>query len=277
LSAQQPNKNNYNELARRIAATAASAMLALSSAMLPANAAAMALISYTLLVNEISERKVEQLTFSADERGVFLKTVCGSDQVAAVLPLAQNKLVGLLLANNVPFSAALQDASNAGVGGFLAGLARNAFPLFLLASFLLPRAGGGGMPGGGGMGGGNPMEMGKSKSELQMEPNTGVKIAGVAGCEGSKLKLREVVEFLTDPARTRKWAPKRPAACSWKARQARQGAAGARGGKRSGRAVHFGVGVRVQGNVRGRGGGPRARSLRQGQEERAVHHFQRRN
>ena len=210
LSAQQPNTNNNEQLARRAAATAASAMLAFSSVPLPANAAAAAPISYTLLVNEISERKVEQLTFSADERSVFLKTVDGSDQVAAVLPSAQNKLVDLLLANDVPFNAAFQEASNGGVGGFLGGLARNAFPLFLLASFLLPRIGGGGMPGGMGGGPGNPMEMGKSKSELQMEPNTGVKFADVAGCDGSKLELREVVEFLTDPSRYEKVGAKAP-------------------------------------------------------------------
>ena len=64
------------------------------------------------------------------------------------------------------------------------------------------------MPGGGM--GGNPMEMGKSKSELQMEPNTGVKFADVAGCDGSQLELREVGEVLTDPSRYEKVGAKAP-------------------------------------------------------------------
>ena len=41
----------------------------------------------------------------------------------------------------------------------------------------------GGMGGGGGM---NPMNMGKAKSKIQMEPETGVTFVDVAGCEGSK-------------------------------------------------------------------------------------------
>ena len=45
---------------------------------------------------------------------------------------------------------------------------------------------------GGGGGGMNPFDMGKSKSKLDMEPNTGVKFADVAGCDGSKLELAEV-------------------------------------------------------------------------------------
>jgi len=48
---------------------------------------------------------------------------------------------------------------------------------------------------------GDMFNMGKSKSELQMEPNTGVKFADVAGCDGSKQELQEVVEFLINPSK----------------------------------------------------------------------------
>merc|ERR1712025_515380 len=54
---------------------------------------------------------------------------------------------------------------------------------------------GGGMPGGmGGMGG-----FGKSKAEIQMVPDTGVTFDDVAGCDGAKLELAEVVDFLKQP------------------------------------------------------------------------------
>lgn len=54
---------------------------------------------------------------------------------------------------------------------------------------------GGGMGGGmGGMGG-----FGKSKSEIQMVPDTGVTFDEVAGCDGAKLELAEVVDFLKQP------------------------------------------------------------------------------
>merc|ERR1719463_968128 len=48
----------------------------------------------------------------------------------------------------------------------------------------------------------NPMSgIGKSKSKIQMEPQTGVTFDDVAGCEGAKLELTEVVDFLKDPTK----------------------------------------------------------------------------
>merc|ERR1719188_305016 len=45
------------------------------------------------------------------------------------------------------------------------------------------------------------MGVGKSRSKIQMEPNTGVTFEDVAGCEGSKQELAEIVDFLKDPAK----------------------------------------------------------------------------
>merc|ERR1719197_1298421 len=47
----------------------------------------------------------------------------------------------------------------------------------------------------------NPMAMGQSKSKIQMEPQTGVTFNDVAGAEGSKAELVEVVDFLKDPTK----------------------------------------------------------------------------
>jgi cell division protease FtsH len=69
------------------------------------------------------------------------------------------------------------------------------FPLLLLGGlfFLLRRAQGGG---------GNPaMNFGKSKARVQMEPQTQVTFGDVAGIEGAKLELTEVVDFLKNPDR----------------------------------------------------------------------------
>lgn len=50
------------------------------------------------------------------------------------------------------------------------------------------------------MGGpGNPMGFGKSKAQIQMVPDTGVTFDDVAGCDGAKLELAEVVDFLKQP------------------------------------------------------------------------------
>merc|ERR1719247_3604848 len=45
------------------------------------------------------------------------------------------------------------------------------------------------------------MGIGKSRSKIQMEPETGVTFDDVAGCEGSKQELTEVVDFLKDPSK----------------------------------------------------------------------------
>merc|ERR1712151_918103 len=52
-----------------------------------------------------------------------------------------------------------------------------------------------------GGGGRNPMSMGQSKSKIQLEPQTGVTFDDVAGAEGAKLELTEVVDFLKDPSK----------------------------------------------------------------------------
>merc|ERR1719327_375336 len=55
---------------------------------------------------------------------------------------------------------------------------------------------------GGPMGGmGGPMGMAKSKSKIQMEPQTGVTFNDVAGCDGAKQELTEIVDFLKNPAK----------------------------------------------------------------------------
>lgn len=74
------------------------------------------------------------------------------------------------------------------------------FPAALFAGlFFLSRRGGGAGGGMGGMGGQNPMGFGKSKAEVQMVPDTGVTFDDVAGCDGAKLELAEVVDFLKQP------------------------------------------------------------------------------
>merc|ERR1719487_1030998 len=47
----------------------------------------------------------------------------------------------------------------------------------------------------------NPFSVGKSKAKVQMEPQTGVTFEDVAGCDGSKLELNEIVEFLKNPGK----------------------------------------------------------------------------
>merc|ERR1719191_893003 len=45
------------------------------------------------------------------------------------------------------------------------------------------------------------MGVGKARAEVELEPNTGVTFVDVAGCDGSKQELTEIVEFLKTPAK----------------------------------------------------------------------------
>merc|ERR1719491_433663 len=71
--------------------------------------------------------------------------------------------------------------------------------LFFLSRNAGGQGGGGGMPGGGPGGIGGMGGFGKSKAEIQMVPDTGVTFDEVAGCDGAKLELAEVVDFLKNP------------------------------------------------------------------------------
>ena len=146
-------------------------------------------LRYSDFVEAVEANSVSRVLISPD-RGTA--QVVENDGQRAVVNLAPDKdLLKLLTAHNVDIAvqpsrepAAWQQA----VGSLI-------FPLLLLGGlfFLLRRAQGGG---------GNPaMNFGKSKARVQMEPQTQVTFGDVAGIEGAKLELTEVVDFLKNPDR----------------------------------------------------------------------------
>lgn len=139
--------------------------------------------------------RVEKVTFSADGTkllgvdtdGVRIKIESLPNDPSLLNELTAHKVDVTVLPNN--------EAAN-GLGELAQSLI---FPAVLFAGlFFLSRNSGGGMPGG--MGGpGGQMGFGKSKAEIQMVPDTGVNFEDVAGCDGAKLELAEVVDFLKQP------------------------------------------------------------------------------
>ena len=126
----------------------------------------------------------------------------GARHEALVLPGESTAIINSLTKKNVVFAVqpTQSDAGNA-IGGVLSSLA---FPLLIIGGLLFLQRQRNGGEGGGGMGGGggnNPLNMGKTKSKIQMEPKTGVTFEDVAGCEGSKQELMEIVEFLKNPSK----------------------------------------------------------------------------
>jgi cell division protease FtsH len=137
-------------------------------------------LRYSDFVESVQNNQISRVLISPD-RGTAL--VVESDGQRAQVNLAPDKdLLKLLTDHNVDI--AVQPTRQAPV--WQQALGSLLFPLLLLAQG----------------GGGNPaMSFGKSKARVQMEPQTQVTFDDVAGIEGAKLELTEVVDFLKNPDR----------------------------------------------------------------------------
>lgn len=133
-------------------------------------------IPYSYMVQEIKEHHVEQVRI-LPENNIAARMVDGTSQTS-IFP-SDAAVTSLLLENNIPFAVEAKPPDVLGT------IANAAFPIFLLFSLLSRNTG-------------NPMDMMKSKKGFEIEP-TGVTFADVAGCDGSKLELQEVVDFLKNP------------------------------------------------------------------------------
>jgi cell division protease FtsH len=170
---------------------------------------------YSEFIKAVLGGKVERVRFAKDGSSLQLTAVNGN-RATVVLP-NDLELVDILAKNGVDISVSEGEQQ-----GNAASLLGNVlFPIIAFAGlfFLFRRAqdgsgGAGGMPGGmGGMGGGGPMDFGKSKSKFQEVPETGVTFVDVAGVEGAKLELQEVVDFLKNPDKYTQLGAKIPKGC----------------------------------------------------------------
>ena len=169
----------------------------------PDPATAARTLRYSDFVEAVQDDQVSRVTISPD-RGSAV--IVENDGRRAEVNLAPDKdLLKLLTDHNVDI--AVQPTRQPGAWQQAAGSL--VFPLLLLGGlfFLFRRAQGGG-------GGGNPaMNFGKSKARVQMEPSTQVTFGDVAGIEGAKLELTEVVDFLKNPDRFTAVGAKIPKGC----------------------------------------------------------------
>jgi cell division protease FtsH len=153
--------------------------------------------AYSTFLEAVETDQIEKVSFSADGKQVLSIDKDGNRHESLILPEQSQDLIKALVKHNVVFAVQPppQPSTIGAVGGVLANLA---FPLLIIGGLALLQRRGGGMGGPGGM---NPMDLGKSKSKIEMEPNTGVGFEDVAGCEASKQELTEVVEFLKNPSK----------------------------------------------------------------------------
>ena len=149
-------------------------------------------LRYSDFVEQVQEDQVSRVLLSPD-RGTA--SVVATDGRRSEVNLAPDKdLLKMLTDHNVDI--AVQPSRQP--GAWQQAASSLIFPLLLLGGlfFLFRRA----QSGGGG--GGNPaMNFRKSKARVQMEPSTQITFGDVAGIEGAKLELTEVVDFLKNPDR----------------------------------------------------------------------------
>jgi cell division protease FtsH len=141
---------------------------------------------YSQFIQEVQENKVERVNLSAD-RSKAIATARDGNRYLVNLP-NDPELIDILANNQVDISVLPQNDESF----WFRALSSLFFPILLLVGlfFLLRRASSG--PGS------QAMNFGKSKARVQMEPQTQVTFADVAGIEQAKLELTEVVDFLKD-------------------------------------------------------------------------------
>ena len=150
-------------------------------------------LRYSDFIEAVQDKEVSRVLISPDNGTA---QVVENDGSRSEVNLAPDKdLLKILTDNNVDIAVKPTRIANP----WQQALSSLIFPVLLIGGlfFLFRRA-----QSGSGGGGGNPaMSFGKSKARLQMEPSTKVTFADVAGVEGSKLELSEVVDFLKSPDR----------------------------------------------------------------------------
>ncbi|MDC3029258.1 ATP-dependent zinc metalloprotease FtsH [Prochlorococcus sp. AH-716-P20] len=151
-------------------------------------------LRYSDFIEAVQDKEVSRVLLSPDSGTA---QVVENDGSRSEVNLAPDKdLLKILTENDVDIAVTPTKLANP----WQQAISSLIFPVLLIGGlFFLFRRSQNGSSGGGG---GNPaMSFGKSKARLQMEPSTQVTFSDVAGVEGAKLELTEVVDFLKSPDR----------------------------------------------------------------------------
>ena len=150
-------------------------------------------LRYSDFIEAVQDKEVSRVLISPDNGTA---QVVENDGSRSEVNLAPDKdLLKILTENDVDIAVTPTKLANP----WQQAISSLIFPVLLIGGlfFLFRRS-----QSGSGGGGGNPaMSFGKSKARLQMEPSTQVTFSDVAGVEGAKLELTEVVDFLKSPDR----------------------------------------------------------------------------
>tara|TARA_Y100001968_G_scaffold306362_1_gene323127 strand:+ start:72 stop:1982 length:1911 start_codon:yes stop_codon:yes gene_type:complete len=146
-------------------------------------------IAYSQFLTEIDQGMIHSVT--VEDNKIIKGSTKNNRRFVTYMPVQDNALLGQLLKNNVTVTGQEKPQES-----FLLHLFINWFPMLLLIGvwiFFMRQ-----MQGGGGKG---AMSFGRSRARLLGEDQVKVTFADVAGVDEAKEEVKELVDFLKDPAK----------------------------------------------------------------------------
>jgi len=190
---------SIREQQRWAANALASMLLAFTVQLHPAMAADQ--VTYSDFLAQVEQGNVEAVRVKPDMLSAQFRSKDGQRREVNLIPnvAVEDALFDKLVDNKVDV---VMQTSQMDSGNPLEFLGRFAGPIAWLIAGLLLLFGGIGQGGAGGpLGGNNPFQMTKSPAKVIKEGEVGTKFADVAGCDGAKQELMEVVDFLKNSER----------------------------------------------------------------------------
>lgn len=169
-------------------------------------------LGYSDFLEEVRGKRIKSATIAEGQGGTEIAAVTTDDRkIRTTATYLDRGLVGDLIANDVKFDVKPREE-----GSLLMTLLVSWGPMLLLIGvwvYFMRQMQGGGK--------GGAFSFGKSKARLLDESTNPVTFADVAGCDEAKEEVKEVVDFLKDPASSRNWAAVFHVVCCWLALPAR--------------------------------------------------------
>ena len=152
-------------------------------------------LGYSEFLDEVRGKRIKTATIAEGQGGTEISAITVDDRkVRTTATYLDRGLVGDLIANDVKFDVKPREE-----GSLLMTLLVSWGPMLLLVGvwvYFMRQMQGGGK--------GGAFSFGKSKAKLLDESTNPVTFADVAGCDEAKEEVKEVVDFLKDPAKFQK-------------------------------------------------------------------------